>query len=55
VRDIVDFENPRGVVVSVGGQIANNLARPLSHAGVKLLGTNADSIDAAENRVHSIL
>jgi carbamoyl-phosphate synthase large subunit len=50
VRDIVDFENPRGVVVSVGGQIANNLARPLSHAGVKLLGTNADSIDAAENR-----
>lgn len=50
VRDIVDFEHPRGVVVSVGGQIANNVARPLAAAGIRLLGTSADSIDTAENR-----
>lgn len=50
VRDLYEFENPTGVVVSVGGQIANNLALPLAKQGVKLLGTTAESIDKAENR-----
>lgn len=50
VRDIADFENPHGIVVSVGGQIANNIAMPLAQAGYPLLGTKAQSIDQAENR-----
>jgi carbamoyl-phosphate synthase large subunit len=50
VRDIIDFETPKGVVVSVGGQIANNLALPLSKAGCPLWGTSAESIDQAEDR-----
>lgn len=50
IRDIADFENPQGIVVSVGGQIANNLALPLSKRGYPILGTTAESIDKAENR-----
>jgi len=50
IMDIVEFEKPHGVVVSMGGQIPNNLAVPLDRAGVKLLGTAADSIDNAEDR-----
>lgn len=50
VQDIADFENPFGVVVSVGGQIANNLATPLSDAGYHILGTRPVYIDQAENR-----
>jgi len=50
VLDIVEKEQPKGVVVSVGGQTANNLALPLAKLGVKLLGTKAESIDTAENR-----
>ncbi len=50
VRDIADFENSKGIIVSVGGQIANNLARPLAEHDYNLLGTSADSIDQAENR-----
>lgn len=50
VQDIADFENLRGIVVGVGGQIANNLALPLARAGYPLLGTTAESIDQAENR-----
>lgn len=50
VRDIADFENPFGVIVSVGGQIANNLANPLATAGYHVLGTAACQIDRAENR-----
>ncbi len=50
VLDIVDFEKPRGVIVSVGGQIANNLALRLSQNGVRILGTPTQSIDRAENR-----
>lgn len=50
VQDIADFENPKGIIVSVGGQIANNLALPLHLAGYPLLGTAANSIDIAENR-----
>jgi carbamoyl-phosphate synthase large subunit len=50
VLDIVDFENPRGVVVSMGGQIPNNLAFRLHEAGVPIPGTSPRSIDMAENR-----
>lgn len=50
VRDIADFENAAGLVVSVGGQAANNLALPLAKAGYTLLGTSAESIDQAEDR-----
>jgi len=50
VQDIADFEAPKGIVVSVGGQVANNLALPLATAGYPLLGTSAQSIDQAENR-----
>jgi carbamoyl-phosphate synthase large subunit len=50
VRDIADFEKGAGLVASVGGQIANNLALPLHKAGYQLLGTSAESIDRAENR-----
>lgn len=50
VLDITDLETPKGVVVSVGGQIPNNLATRLDHAGVTLLGTSADDIDRAEDR-----
>jgi len=50
VRDIADFERAMGIVVSVGGQIANNLALPLAQSGYHLLGTSAKDIDCAENR-----
>jgi carbamoyl-phosphate synthase large subunit len=50
VRDIADFEKAAGIVVSVGGQIANNLALPLAKQGYVLLGTSAKSIDQAEDR-----
>jgi len=50
VLDIVEKENPRGVVVSVGGQTPNNLALDLHQNGVKILGTSAEDIDRAENR-----
>ncbi len=50
VIDIYEKEKPLGVIVSVGGQIPNNLALKLSRAGVRLLGTSSESIDAAEDR-----
>ncbi len=50
VLDIIELENPMGVIVSVGGQIPNNLSVRLDAAGVKLLGTSAKSIDNAEDR-----
>lgn len=50
VRDIADFESPKGIIVSVGGQIANNLALPLHAAGYPIMGTSPASIDMAENR-----
>ncbi len=50
VMDIFELENPYGMVVSVGGQIPNNLAMRLNGAGVKLMGTSAESIDNAEDR-----
>ena len=50
VLDIIDLEKPRGVIVSTGGQIPNNLAMRLDAQGVPLLGTSAQSIDNAEDR-----
>ncbi|MDR1340480.1 MAG: carbamoyl-phosphate synthase (glutamine-hydrolyzing) large subunit [Prevotellaceae bacterium] len=50
VMDIVDLEKPYGTVISMGGQIPNNLAVRLDDAGVSLLGTSAKSIDRAEDR-----
>ena len=50
VLDITRFERAAGVVVSTGGQIPNNLAMPLSKAGVKVLGTKPEDIDRAEDR-----
>ncbi len=50
MRDIADFERPQGIIVSVGGQIANNLALPLERAGYPILGTKAKDIDRAEDR-----
>lgn len=50
VLDICEMEYPYGVVVSVGGQIPNNLALELAGAGVRILGTSADDIDRAEDR-----
>ncbi|MFN3234129.1 MAG: carbamoyl-phosphate synthase (glutamine-hydrolyzing) large subunit [Gammaproteobacteria bacterium] len=49
-QDIADFENPKGIVVGVGGQIANNLVMPLHQAGYPILGTKPANIDMAENR-----
>ena len=50
VLDIYEKENPRGVIVSMGGQIPNNLVLPLHKSGVKILGTSPLNIDGAENR-----
>lgn len=50
VLDIIDLENPGGVIVSVGGQIPNNLAMRLFRENVPVLGTSPLSIDRAENR-----
>jgi carbamoyl-phosphate synthase large subunit len=50
VMDIVDLETPKGVVVSMGGQIPNNLAMRLYNQEVPILGTSPVSIDNAENR-----
>lgn len=50
VLDIYELEHSVGIVVSVGGQIPNNLALPLHQQGVRILGTSPDSIDKAEDR-----
>ena len=50
VMDIYEFENPSGVIISMGGQIPNNLAMPLHGQGVKILGTSPENIDNAEDR-----
>ena len=50
VLDIIDLEQPKGVIVSVGGQIPNNLAMKLHRQNVPILGTSPISIDRAENR-----
>ena len=50
VTNIVDLEKPIGVIASLGGQTAINLAEPLSKRGVKLIGTDCEAIDRAEDR-----
>ena len=50
VMAIVDFEKPLGVIASLGGQTAVNLAQPLADRGVKIIGTDCEAIDRAENR-----
>ncbi|MEG9430177.1 MAG: carbamoyl-phosphate synthase large subunit [Christensenellaceae bacterium] len=50
VMAIINFENPEGVIASLGGQTAINLADPLNKRGVKIVGTDCAAIDKAENR-----
>ncbi len=50
VMNIIEFEKPDGVIASLGGQTAINLAQPLSDRGVKIIGTDCEAIDKAENR-----
>ena len=50
VMNIIRLENPEGVIVTLGGQTAINLAAPLRDRGVKIIGTDCDAIDRAENR-----
>ena len=50
VMAIVDFEQPDGVIASLGGQTAVNLAQPLMERGVKIIGTDCAAIERAENR-----
>ena len=50
VMNIIAFEKPEGVIASLGGQTAINLAQPLMERGVKIIGTDCAAIDKAENR-----
>ena len=50
VMSVIDFEKPEGVIASLGGQTAINLAAPLAARGVKIIGTDCEAIDRAENR-----
>ena len=50
VMNILLFENPEGVIASLGGQTAINLAEPLMRRGVRIVGTDCDAIERAENR-----
>lgn len=50
VMAIIDFEKPEGVIATLGGQTAINLAEPLRDRGVRLIGTDCEAIDRAENR-----
>ena len=50
VMNIIEFEKPEGVIASLGGQTAINLAEPLMARGVKIIGTDCDAIERAENR-----
>ena len=50
VMNIIELEKPEGVIATLGGQTAVNLAEPLHARGVKLIGTDCDAIDKAENR-----
>ncbi len=50
VMDIYERENAEGIIISMGGQIPNNIAMKLHQAGVKILGTSPEQIDNAENR-----
>ena len=50
VMNIIEFEKPDGVIASLGGQTAINLAEPLRKRGVEIIGTDCDAIERAENR-----
>jgi len=50
VMNIIEFEKPEGVIASLGGQTAINLAEPLKNRGVKIIGTDCEAIERAENR-----
>ncbi len=50
VMNIIEFEKPEGVIASLGGQTAINLADPLMRRGVEIIGTDCDAIERAENR-----
>ncbi len=50
VMNIIEFEKPEGVIASLGGQTAINLAQPLMERGVKIIGTDCAAIERAENR-----
>ena len=50
VMDIYGYENCKGIILSMGGQIANNIAMSLHRKQVKIIGTNPENIDNAENR-----
>ncbi len=50
VMNVIDYEKPYGVIASLGGQTAINLAAPLAARGVKIIGTDCDAIEKAENR-----
>jgi len=50
VMNIINYEQPEGVIASLGGQTAINLAQPLLERGVKIIGTDCEAIDRAENR-----
>ena len=50
VMSVIEFEKPDGVIASLGGQTAINLAEPLARRGVKIIGTDCEAIDRAENR-----
>ncbi len=50
VMNILEFEKPEGVIASLGGQTAINLAEPLRERGIKIIGTDCDAIERAENR-----
>ena len=50
VMNIIELERPEGVIASLGGQTAINLAQPLKDRGVKIIGTDCEAIDRAENR-----
>ena len=50
VMAVIDYEKPYGVIASLGGQTAINLAEPLTERGVKIIGTDCDAIERAENR-----
>ena len=50
VMAVIDFEQPEGIIASLGGQTAINLAQPLTDRGVKMIGTDCEAIERAENR-----
>ena len=50
VMNVIEFEKPEGVIASLGGQTAINLAAPLAERGVRIIGTDCEAIDRAENR-----